>query len=392
MKRIFAVCVLISIAVLGFSASPEMDVYSQIYDSAQTQQEKLGILQTIIEEKIDGAGEFYAKALHALVLGYGNIRGSTEINAANEQAIILSSQVGTEKQTGSAEDLWRVVQQFPFPLARAEALMSLGKIQAKAYLPQVITLLRNINIRAEYKSDNLSGERVAYGAIISLEKLADPSAYLEVYNASKAWYSDRIKSQAVKSLPVVSSDPGPYLKRVIQTPGDYAVKLAALQSIEASGIPNDNKADIAAASLNEAWKAVTADVALQSTLRQIRTLAMTMITKYGAPDTSVYPLLGRCYNEAPDINEKLTAVQTLAALASDDSARLLTGFLTELNTKRQRGNINQQDEQLIRAVIPALGTVKKPIARPELNRLKSLGWADIVKRLADDALKSIPSN
>jgi hypothetical protein len=392
--RFCAVCMLIGAAVLGFADSGDLDVYSQIYNGTNSQQEKLGVLQPIHEENISGAGEFYARSLQSLIGGYQNVRGATEINAANEQLILLAAQVGAERQTASAADLWRVVDQLPnepgVALVKAEALMALGKLQATAYVPQMIRFLHSLNIRSIYPGDNLSRERAAYGAIVGLEKMADPSAYLEVFAASKAGYSGRITSQAERSLPVVSSDPGPYLNRVIQSAGySFEDKLIALQSIDGSNLPNDQKAAAAATALVQAWNSITSNVTLLSDLREIRKQGMDMIAKYGTQDPRVPPLLKRSYEDQMDVNEKLSAVAALGKLDSDDAARTLNDFLAKLNTAQKDGKARQEEDRLIRAVITVLGSSRKVFARPELQRTKTVGWGSQIDTLADNALRQL---
>jgi hypothetical protein len=44
---------------------------------------------------------------------------------------------------------------------------------------------------------------------------------------------------------------------------------------------------------------------------------------------------------------------------------------------------------LVRAVIPALGSTGKPLARPALKTVENLEWPNAVKVLAAEALKKI---
>jgi hypothetical protein len=395
MKKILTVCVLIQAAVLVFAGSEELEMYTYLYNSAETHAAQLDLLENMAEQKLTGAGEFYGTALRRLVSEYKNINNATERTAADDQAILLAQLVGQEKYTPSAADLWLVARDFPAPLVKAEALMSLGKVQGGAelkgvsYLPQVIGLLNSLNMAPT--ADRLNGERIAFGAIISLEKYKDPKGYLPVYFASKGWYSDRIKNQALKTLPIISDDPTPSMIEIIKSTGyNYPTKFAALQNIEASNVSNDNKANVAVAALTEGWRASTSDVNQRNILASMRTMSMKMIVSYGTADDTVYAQLEKSYTSGIDIDEKKLALTTLATLATDESARRLSKFLMDLNTKRQRNTIKQEDEILVREVIPALGATKKGIARPALNSVGALDWTPAVKTLASEALKQIP--
>jgi len=229
MKKLsFIFVLMISVAVLGFAAQEDVDVYAYLYNAALTNTAQLDILQNMSEARLSGAGEFYAKALRKLLAEYKNIKTVTEKMAADEQAILLSAMLGTEKYTQAASDLWLVVDGFSAPLVKAEALMALGKIRAVNYLPQVIRVLESLNTSPT--ADRLTGERIAFGAIIALEKYQDPSGYLPVFFASIGWYSETIRNQAIKSLSLIAEDPSPYMMDVVKKPSyNPYVKFAALK-------------------------------------------------------------------------------------------------------------------------------------------------------------------
>jgi hypothetical protein len=389
MKKFIIIGVLMMCAaVLGFAAQEDVDVYAYLYNAALTNSGQLDILQNMSEARLSGAGEFYAKALRKLISEYKNIKDVTQKNAADEQAILLSAMLGAEKYTQAAADLWLVVSEFSAPLVKAEALMALGKIRAPTYLPQVIRVLESLNTSPT--PDRLNGERVAFGAIISLEKYQDPSGYLPVFFASIGWYSDRIKSQAIRSLPFIAQNPTPYMLEVVKGSGyDYPTKYAALRTIEAAKVDNKDKVSVAVAAFSEGWRGATMDVQLRTTLADMRKMAIKMINRYKTDDESVYPLLEKSYSGGYDAQEKLEAIATLASLGTDNSAQLLSKFLMDLNAKRLNDNIRQEDEQMVRAIIPAIGQTGRAIGRPALISVGASNWTPAVKRLADDAMKKL---
>ncbi|MDR1239891.1 MAG: hypothetical protein LBK27_07240 [Treponema sp.] len=393
MKRVITIVLLTAVAAFGFAGTEELEIYSYLYDGAQTNSEQLAILQNVAELKVNGAGEFYAGALRRLVTNYRNIRNVTERSAADQQAMLLAGLLGIEKYTAAAPDLWRTVETFADPLVKAEALMSLGKMRATAFLPQVVKLLSDLN--ATSTPDRLTGERIAFGAVVALEKYQDPSGYFPVYFASVGWYSDRIKSQAGKSLVLISADPTEYMTQIIQSGGyAYTVKLTALQSMEASTASEDSKSAVALAALSEGHRASTNVVAQRTALNQMRKLAINMINRYKTEDEAVYLLLERSYKQFAervdgDRDEALDAIVTLAALGTDESARRLSAFLMDINRKLQSGAHTRKDEDLIREIIPALGKTGRAIARPALSSVTALDWTPAVKELAREALQNI---
>jgi hypothetical protein len=394
MKRLLIVLTIIAVSTaLCFAGSEELEIYTYLYNGALTNSEQLAILQNVAELKLTGAGEFYAGALRRLVVEYQNIRNATEKSAADEQAQLLAELLGNEKYSAAAADLWRTVESFSDPLVKAEAMMALGKIRAAAFLPQVIRVLADLN--ATSTPDRLTGERIAFGAIIALEKYQDPAGYLPVYFASTGWYSDRIKNQAQKSLALISADPTEPMTEVIRGSGyNYEAKLQALQTTESSGAPDASKGGVAVAALAEGWRASSSDVRQRTLLNQMRKLAMDMIKRYGTDDEAVYSLLERSYRQFADRNdgdrdESLNAITTLAALGTDESARRLSAFLMAITQKRQSGTITRKDEDLVREIIPALGRTGRSIGRPALNSVTALDWTPAVKALATEALRNI---
>ena len=395
MKKIFLVCLLVFIAALGFANSDDLGLYSFLYNNSTTQLEQLSLLNVISRMELNGAGEFYATALSRLISANQNIRGATDRNFADEQAILLANLLGQEKHTSAAADLWRMYDAFTNPLVRAEVLMALGKMQAADLLPQVISELNRLNTNAP-AGDRLNSERIAFGAIIALEKYQDISGYLPVYFASVGWYSDRITDQARRSLEIISSDPTEPMLEVIRSSGsNYETKLTALRTIESSSVPAASKSQVAVAALSEGWRATTTDVRLRGQLVTIRRTAMGMIRANGASDDEVYPLLERSYRQFADRtdgdrDEAIETIVTLRTLATEEAARRLSSFLMTLNSKLQSGTLTNNDQSLVREIIPALGATRQAVARQALSVVIALDWPPAVKTLAEDALKQIP--
>jgi hypothetical protein len=386
-KAIIVLLLLCFVSALGFSGTEEVDVYAYLYRTSITNSAQLDILQNMAEAKLTGAGEFYASALRRLVSEYSNIKNATEKNAAAEQAMILSALLGAEKYTPAAPDLWLVVDGFSEPLVRAEALMALGRIRATNYLPQVIRVLDNMNLKPT--ADRLYGERVAFGAIISLEKYQDPSGYLSVFLASAGWYSQRIRNQATKSLPFIAKDPSPFMLEVVKSVKyDYQTKYMALQNIDKVNVDNKNKGEIAVAALAEGQKAVGNDVQLSTTLANMRKQALGMINRYRPNDQSIYQLMERSYTNGFDLQEKILAVNAISSQRTDEAADLLSRFLTALN---ERLPLNRDQDQLIREIIRGLGITGRSRARTALNTVAMYDYTPAIKNLATQALTQIPN-
>jgi hypothetical protein len=67
----------------------------------------------------------------------------------------------------------------------------------------------------------------------------------------------------------------------------------------------------------------------------------------------------------------------------------LSNFLMDLNAKRLNNNIRQEEEQMVRAIIPAIGQTGRSVGRPALSAVGASNWTPAVKSLADNALKQL---
>jgi hypothetical protein len=387
-KKIIALVLTAILATGACFAAEELEIFTYLYDAATTPTDQLGILQSVSEMRLQGIGSLYARAIARLVREYPSIRDINEKSNADELAVLLAGVLGNEKQVSAAPDLWRAVTAFPNPLVKSEAMMALGKMRATAFLPQIVQTLSDLNTRPA--TDRLAGERIAFGAILALEKYQDPSGYLPVFFASTGWYSERIKSQATAALPLILADPTDQMLQVVKGSGyPPSTKLVALRNIEAAKVSNQSKSNVAVAALTAGWTVNVADTRQRMDLVTLRKEAMTMIGKYGSNDPGVYQQLANSYNRGVDLQEKLAAIQTLTAINTEEAAAQLNNFLAALNRKQKSGGVTQEENNLVRAIIPAMGTLRKSSSRGELMTVLSSNWPAAVNTLAENAAKNI---
>jgi len=392
MKQIItliAVFALISGAVYAQDQQAEPDFYTQQLNAQETM---AGMDRVIRNAHASGAGsnEFDANALDRILLLYPNINMPSEFRLAYNMARTISARLGAAQYTEAGPNLWRVVENMADPLARGEALNSLGLVGAVDFLPQVIQLLTDIN--SDQGRDPMPREQVAIGAIGGLRAFADPSAYLSVFFVTVGWYSERAKAPAREALPLIMNDPTEPLLSVIQGVYPIPTKLTALQVLQASQAGNAQKAQGAVAALAAAHGTSTIVASERSILMTTRYTAIRMITEYGTEDAEAYALLRRSYNPqgAAIQEERLLVIAALEALASDESVRLLGEFLADLGVRNERGTITPADQTLVRAIIPALGNTRRPSARVHLNRILQDEWSSGIIILARNALANIP--
>ncbi len=385
MKRIILAGILTLFASITF-ASEELDIYTWLYRGAGNATERLGVLRNVAEAKLDGTGELYAEAISQLLLEQPRMRTSAEKETADAMARLLTNLLGESKYTGAANDLWRMVEAFDNPLVKADALIALGRIRSEAHLELIVRLLEDLNLNPA--ADREKGEKIAYGAILSLEKYRNLSGYSPVFFAANSWYSRRVKDQAIAALPYIVDDPSDAISSIIKS-GTYEIKLLGLQKENESKASASAKSDVALLGLGEAWKSATNDVKERVILSRIRKLSIDMMVKYGSSTPDAVPLLERCYKEGIDAEEKLGAITALSMNKSDAAAQALASFLLNMNSKRRANDIKQEDERMVRAIIPALGTQGSTKGRIALQQVELTDWTNAVKVLATEALKKL---
>jgi hypothetical protein len=394
MKRFFCLF-LLNVIIVAFGMTQDLAMYTYLYNSTETVSDRLSLLQQVETANLSDSEEFFANALNRLLMEYPNTQVTLERAAADETARLLARVLGDKKYTTVGGNLWKVVEVFYDPLVKADALIALGKVGATNYIPQVLQTLHDLN--ANPTPDWMGGERVAFGAILSLENYQDiPDEYrkeaaIEIYLASRGWYSERIKQQASASLGIISRDPPePYISIIQGSSYSYVNKYQALQDIDANtNVSVTDKAAVALSALAEGWRLPPDNLRSQAILTNIRKLAIQMINRYHTEDAAVYPLLEHSYRYGTDTQEKLDTAAALASLATDEAVGLLSSFLMVINGKLQSRAVTVDDQQMVRALIAAIGTAGNPQGRSVLNVVLSINWNEAVKRLANENLEKL---
>jgi hypothetical protein len=384
MKRFAVALAYLSVAAFGFS-SEDLDVYTWIYHASSSPAERYSVLKNVAEAEISGAGELYAIALSQLLMDLPGLKTVAERDSADSLARLLSNLLGKDKYAAAANDLWKVVQNFSNPLVKADALVAIGRTRSEETFEQVARALQDLNLRPG--TDPEAGEKTAYGALLAMEKYRKIEGYAPVFFASTGWYSRRVRDQAKATLPLIVDDPSRALETIMRQ-GDYEVKLLALQTEDASKASPEAKSAFAALAFSEGWIAATSDIKEKQTLANIRKQSIAILLKRGIHPSAI-PLLDRSYKEGIDMEEKLSAVSALGASRTDEASQVLASALMGLNARRRSDLTTQDDERLVRAVIPALGANGSVKGRSALQFVESIEWTNAVKVLAAEALRKI---
>ena len=399
-------------AFLFAQSGENIAFYDAMFDASHTIAEQVAIIELVMEDKPEGATEFFAKALSNLTMIYHRQSDKNEINAADRAAVLLSRSLGEAEYKEAGPGLWYIVQGFKngqdTPLAKAAALEALGRIKAIEFLPQVVRTLNDLNaFRPSDRESQIRNERVAYGAILGLEYFAEPDGFIPVFMASVGWYTIRVRRQASDSLSRILEDPSDLLADIVGRTSyvgisDHIlpvdVKYEALRVADSSNAPDSGKSKVAVVALAQGHLVKAApglpDV-VQATMRK---LALNMILRYGCEDEAVFGLIDRSYKEGAH-DERLAALNALASLNTEDSARIMSGYLRELHTRRVAGagtqRQKQEEDAYVRSIIVSLGNIGstgRNYSPSSLRLITNTGvWTSYVQGLAREALQKVGS-
>jgi hypothetical protein len=378
MKRIFIVLFLCFFGMTIFAQ--DMSYYTSEYmRPSGSFSDRLVVLETVRDMNRTGIGSFYHEALKYLLARTPDIKTRNEREAAEQSVIIISQQLGAEKYTAAATDLWYTVDAYDVVKGTNEgnamqaALIALGQVDGRDYIPHVVKRLNDYNAQTYRSEAKRRVQTAVIGCINALETFQDISGYRPVFFASVGSYDLAVKQIASNALPNIAVDPGNVISGIIQDiSSNPTVKLEALNQMLKTRAPDSSKAKVAADALATGWTYTISDKANQERLRDMRKIAIETIRQYGVANNSVYTNLEKSYsnnfvNSKPDYDEIMFALNALAAVKSDESVNLLFKFLNELNGRRRSGPWADKERQVFQWVVSCIGITETKV--PEVRYL-----------------------
>jgi len=404
MKRILLTVILLLTAMAVFSQ--DMTPYTNEYMRVDgTFAERLSLLESVRDASLTGIGEFYHNALKFLIQRAPDIRSTTDRNAAERSAIILCQGLGAEKYTAAAGEVWQTVELFDVAGDATDgntmqaALIALGDIDAKDFVPHIVQRLNNFNTQHITNPETRRRVQMAViGCIRALEALHDIRGYRPVFFVSVGAYDPSISRIAAEALPNIVDDPGDALIEVIRdTSSNPRIKLTAWNEMLRSRAPETSKARVAAAALEMGWIYSTSDQSFRKNLSDMRKSAIDAIRQYGVSDDSVYTNLEFSYSRnflsnTPDYDEIAKTLNTLTAVNSNEAVALLYKFLQELNARRRNGPWANKERQLFEWVVSCLrrtGTQSIEVRLLLTTITRTDAYTSHERNMARDALNAL---
>jgi hypothetical protein len=388
MKR-FIAFVLVAAALSVCYADETTEIYQSLYRQAEGLQQKYAAVLNLVSLNDKTTAPVISSALEELLLEQKNYSSRIESELYGRTIGVLSKALGDYKYAPASPFLWDVVQQVPDPLAKAEALMSIGKMRDLEYAERIALLLRDLNMQPA--ADRDAGEKEAYGAIIALDKLKDPRGFSPVFFAVDAWYSQRVRQQAAQSLPNISEDPTDPIKEILGAETSPDRRLRALKAEAGSKASPSRKVETALLALNLGHLKSPRDPTEAKGLGDIRKLALRTLIANKA--TGADPVDGcvSSFSKGYDDEERLLALSALGANGSDPAATALRGIILKMNDDQKAGISDETRVRMAKAAMENAGISKNKILRPALLAVSMNDtWSGGVLLAAQTALKAIP--
>jgi HEAT repeat protein len=387
MKRITSIFALaLAAAACGF-ADETAEIYRNLYEQADGLQQKYAAVLNLVALNDKGVAPVLASALEEMLTDQRGYSAPTDRETYGQTVRVLAKALGDFKEAQAAPYLWDAAQQVQDPLAQAEAIMAIGKIRDQNYAERIALKLQDLNLKPT--ADRDSGEKLAYGCIVALEKLKDGRGFSPVFFAADAWYSQRVRAQAAASLPNIADDPTDAIKEILGTESSDR-QLRALKAEIASKAKDGRKIEVAILALNLGHLRSAGDKSEAKSLADLRKLSLRSLAAYKASGADPVDGCVSSYAKGFDDEERLLALLALGANGSDPAAVALRDIILKLNDDQKAGLSDETRNRMAKAAIENAGAAKNKAAKPALLAVSiNDKWSGGIILAAQNALKAI---
>lgn len=348
MRKAILAAVALAALPLALAADERVRVYAFILDQADTIAQKHAAAAALAELGDESAAPRLADLLDELVAARSAVRRGSETEDYERLTRVVVKALGDWRYTNAAPALYRVVEDSADPLSRAEALIALGSMRASEFAERIALLLRNLTMTPP--ADRDGAEKVAYGAVLALERMRSPVGFSPLFSASEGWYSRRVKEQAERSLEVVLPDPSAEIKAMMAV--DLSPRIVkSLALAMRSQAPVESKREIASLALARGIAMSPGrDRPEQVSLATLRVEAMNALVSLADKADANAALLAEAYRIGPT-DERLVALRALGVNGGAAAAEALSSIIISLNNDLGAGLVNQTQNSLMLAAL-----------------------------------------
>lgn len=393
MRRFAAAAALALVAALA-AAAQDSDAVSLAYRRNFARASLVTKLELVKEASARGGatmGPLYGMAVRFAVDNAALLGSDPQLK---ELAILASGEAGNVSYAKAIDDLWALFQAYQDPEVRASALAALGKAGAgEARVAEYLNAFL-----ASQNSLFRSGAQPEYPAleacVVALGRLGDGSSFPVLFSAYVAGYSPALATKAAEALGSIKGDYRGYLIRVIAKNPPLEKGAAYSAAMENPNFSDADRGELAEAALTAALDALApgsqlSPVELQS-MRELRRKAALLIRdlkwqKASSVAARYFSVVQSDYAKgAAPKAEFLDAIACLGAMGSTEASQSLSIYLQLVNAQTEQGS--PYDEEVLLAVIEALGTLGDKAAFDYLLQIGYLQYGENVKRAARESM------
>lgn len=384
-KFVLLSLILLILPLFVLSAGDRSEVWKRMYNRAYTLDQQYAIMENIVAMDDPSMIEVLDAALADQISSLEDQMDRTERNKKNQLMRLIVNELSALRAEESAATIFTLFNAVDDHILKADCLVALGQIRAIDFVPQISTVLRNLNFNTS--AEPSVAEILAFASIVSLERMRDLGGFEQVFYASLGWYSRRITDKASAVLSVISEDPTEPILKIIGGDSGYDTKLIALNVANDSGASQENKNKVAVLSLNEGLRYSPNDKMEADKLAKLRQSAITLLINNQYREAGVVKNLASSYGRSDDINDKLIAIQALGVNGTDEAVLWLSDKLANFNNRQLSGlSANQTELIYIRQLISSLALSGNVNAKPILLEVQFSDYTPAIVRLAKDGL------
>jgi hypothetical protein len=387
-QRIIAAFLTLAVA-FSLQAGDRSEVWKRMYNRAMTIDQQYAIMQNIVAMDDPSLIDMLDDALAEQIASLEDQMNRTERARKDELMRMIVNELSALKAEESAGTIFTLYNAVDNHILKADCLVALGNIRAIDLVPQVSMILRNLNFNTN--TEPQVAEILAFAAVVSLERMRDIQGFEQVFYASQGWYSRRVKDRAAEALKIISDDPTEPIIAILTGPdSNYKTKLTALEVENESTAPVENKNRVAILALQEGLRYSPNNKTEGDQLAKLRQTAMVSLIENGYKGPDVAEDLGRAYERAEDINERLISIQAMGVNGTDETVGWLSNKLSDFNDNQLSGIAANQTELIyIRQMISSLGLSGNVNAKPILLEVQFSDYTPAIVRLAKEAISNL---
>ncbi|MDR0450038.1 MAG: hypothetical protein LBH26_02085 [Treponema sp.] len=306
---------------------------------------------------------------------------------------IAARGAGSSAHRSSIDTLWKVFSAFRDPQTRSNALEALA-VLGKGNSGVVENLNQYLANQNNLYRSGMNLDFVTLSACISaLASLGDSSSFPVLFSALVAGYPDNINAEASRALESVEGNYAEFLLSVIQK-NPAQEKFAALSTGLASGnLSPAEKGDLALSALETAIDIPTVNSDSGIAISALKSLAVRILGDLKLSRAG--PVLVKYfYQVQEDYQIKLApkdrlleATRCLGDIGSSEAAQALALQLGFYNSQTER--TGEYDEELVLALVAALGNTGDKIAFDYLLYVGYLNYPENIQSAARDSISRL---